>query len=267
VPQVHTPTNTYVLVDCLYPGQRRVLFSEASTANLPTAAMTELSDSSSGSKAVTETENALKEAGKVTETDLILVDKNDVSVDENFAKLRPHYSGPPEWRLLPLRGSDVDLLLQHYSPAHCEDKGEMQRRLRDLLPTPTDDLAGEDQEGLKDSSDTQEETLPCPMSLVIEEGADVTDSKELESIGEENAHGSTENEIFVEHPASGEAVTLQVPALLLARVKELILDLDDCTPEVCVISGMLSVEWHANSSPLFTHTVDVTRLQAQIFKM
>ena len=28
-PQVHTSTNMYVVVDCLYAGQRRVLFSDA----------------------------------------------------------------------------------------------------------------------------------------------------------------------------------------------------------------------------------------------
>ena len=169
-PQVHTTTNTYVVVDCLYPGQRRVLFSEALKPE-PSKATTDSNDPMISEESVDRKQPPEQK------------DENGAMEIEppTLAELRPRYCGHPEWQMLAATAADNEALLQYYrfcssrhcvslssselpvptlfpsvswgclalelkvlretdgvclSPAHCEDKGELQRRLRDMLPPP-----------------------------------------------------------------------------------------------------------------------------------
>lgn len=169
-PQVHTSTNTYVVLDCFYPGQRRVLFSETLQPEPSKATEGRKDPMISGEAVESKQQPERKEEREAMEVE-----------PSTIAELRPRYCGQPEWQLLAATATDTDAVLQHYrlcspclcvlshsgipgsllmhvvaslvllaegskllldsdglflSAAHCEDKGELQRRLREVLPPP-----------------------------------------------------------------------------------------------------------------------------------
>lgn len=100
-PQVHTSTNTYVVLDCFYPGQRRVLFSETLKP--------EPSKSTAGSKDPMISEEAVESKQQPERK------REAMEVEPStIAELRPRYCGQPEWQLLAATAADTEAVLQHY---------------------------------------------------------------------------------------------------------------------------------------------------------
>ena len=216
-PQVHTTTNAYVVVDCLYPGHRRVLFSGAhkAAATINEVAM----DKKEGVHQVQQ-DQVHKTEDPITQTDGA----------EKLKSLRLHFVGEPEWRLLAVEGKDVEMLLQHYAPAHSEDKGELQRRFRDLIPSPSQPVV---------SATVSSLCTEAPAKPSFEESVEIlSEEKEnqeqaLAYEGQSLGKNKTDAMEMVQTDDAGSCMAemVDVQALLLSRVKELILDLDDCTPE------------------------------------
>lgn len=110
-PQVNTSTNTYVVLDCFYPGQRRVLFSETLKP--------EPRKATAGSKDPMISEDAVESKQQPERKD----EREAMEVEPStIAELRPRYCGQPDWQLLAATAADTEAVLQHYrfcSPCLC----------------------------------------------------------------------------------------------------------------------------------------------------
>jgi hypothetical protein len=114
-PQVHTDTHAYVLVECLAPGERTLLFSEAPKPCLTTSeAISSNKSCELQDQAVrdsTECGGAAGEGGKIQ---MDVESEAEQSLHEKMAKVQPPSAGHPTWRQLPVDGPEKDILMQYY---------------------------------------------------------------------------------------------------------------------------------------------------------
>ena len=129
-PQAHTGTHAYVILECLYPGQRSLIFSAAPSPCVVARESTSNSQHSDPTLGSVHDSDKAVGGSAVDEKDKIEVKGGELSLHQKMAKMQPSSSGQPDWRELPAQGQEIETLVQYY---RCEFGVELSAQLHGII--------------------------------------------------------------------------------------------------------------------------------------